>query len=412
MYQKSNNYSQSSNRPYRRGGFSNSRFSGNRGGSRFGNQRRPVSRLTHNTGIFIKKADLSLPNKAFTPANSFADFNLHRLVKENIAARGYSEPTPIQDQAIAPIIEGRDLIGLAGTGTGKTGAFLIPIINKIFIERTHKALIIAPTRELAQQIREEFYKLTEGMKIYSTLVIGGANMNRQIWDLRRNPHVVIGTPGRLKDLVQQKYIVVADYDTFVLDEVDLMVDIGFIADIKFFLGLLPKVRQSLFFSATISPKIREILQSFVNDPVTVSIKKADATSNIDQDVVRIVDRSKKIDQLHDLLIKDDFKKVLIFGRTKHEVEKLHKELEIRGFKTGAIHGNKTQGHRQRILQSFKQSDIQILLATDVASRGLDIENVTHVINYDLPETYDDYIHRIGRTGRAGNKGTALTFIDG
>src|SRR3989344_5276099 len=203
MYQKSNNYSSRASRPYRSGGFSNSRFSSNRGGYRFGNQRRPVSKLTHNTGIFIKKADLTHPNEEFTPVNSFTDFNLHRLVKENILARGYIQPTPIQDQAIGPIIEGRDLIGLAGTGTGKTGAFLIPIINKIFIERTHKAL-----------------------------VIGGANMNRQIWDLRRNPHVVIGTPGRLKDLVQQKCFYVADYDTFVLDEVDLMVDIGFIADIK------------------------------------------------------------------------------------------------------------------------------------------------------------------------------------
>jgi ATP-dependent RNA helicase RhlE len=308
-------------------------------------------------------------------------------------------------------LAGKDLIGLANTGTGKTAAFLIPIINNIFKFRDRKAIIITPTRELALQINEELRSFSKDMRIYSALVIGGANMNRQVHEVRRNPHVVIGTPGRLKDLIRQRVLNLDEFSIFVLDEVDLMVDIGFIADVNYFISLLPKVRQSLFFSATISPKVKTILANFVSDPVTVSVKQQDTSENVDQDVVKIISPEKKLDQLHDLLIKDGFEKVLIFGRTKHSVEKLNKELTFRGFKTGAIHGNKTQGHRRRVLEDFKQSQIQVLLATDVASRGLDIPDVTHVINYEMPDTYDDYIHRIGRTGRASKKGTALTFVE-
>jgi len=347
----------------------------------------------------------------YTNQNSFSDFNLATYLLSNIEKKGYTTPTPIQDQAIKPIIEGRDLIGLASTGTGKTAAFLIPIINNIFKNRDKKALIITPTRELALQINAELKSFSEGMKIYSTQIIGGANIARQIQELRRNPHVVIATPGRLKDLIQRKAIYLEDFSTIVLDEVDLMVDIGFIQDVKFFISLLPKTRQSLFFSATISPKIQGILESFVTNPVTVSIKKQEARSNINQDVVKTISKDKKIDQLHDLLIQDGFDKVLIFGKTKWGVENLSRTLIERGFKAGAIHGNKTQGQRQRAIKAFKDSEINILLATDVVSRGLDIDNVTHVINYDLPETFEDYIHRIGRTGRAGKTGIALTFID-
>lgn len=366
---------------------------------------------TTDTSLFINKSNNTVVDVPYTPHNSFNDFAIPDILKENIAQKGYTTPTPIQDKAIDPILAGQDVIGIANTGTGKTAAFLIPIINKIFRDRTRKALIIAPTRELATQIYDEFRSFTRNIKVYSSLVIGGANMGRQIFEVRRGPHVVIGTPGRLKDLIQQKALYLEDYDTVVLDEVDLMVDIGFIQDVKYFISLLPKERQSLFFSATINPKVNQILESFVQNPVTVTVKKQDTSENIDQDVIKVENQEQKIEQLHDLLIKDDFKKVLVFGRTKHGVEKLHKELTSRGFKTGAIHGNKSQGHRNRVLQSFKQSEIQILLATDVAARGLDIPEVTHVINYELPESYADYIHRIGRTGRANQKGTALTFID-
>lgn len=388
------------------------RFSG--GSFSRGNNRRGAHQsqlIGRDVNIFVKKAKVITEEAVFTPHNSFEDFKLSTILKQNIDNKGYTEPTPIQDQAIEAILAGRDLIGLANTGTGKTAAFLIPIIEMIFKDRKHKALIVTPTRELAAQINDEFRKLAWDMKIYSALAIGGANIHRQVYDLRRNPHLVIGTPGRLKDLIEHKELYLEDFDIFTLDEVDLMVDIGFIQDVKYFISLLPRIRQSLFFSATISPKIREILDSFVNDPVTVSVKKQDTAENVDQDVVKIISREKKIDQLHDLLIQDGFDKVLVFGKTKHEIERLNDQLQERGFKVGAIHGNKTQGARQRILENFKRNEIQILLATDVASRGLDIPNVTHVINYELPQTFDDYIHRIGRTGRAGKTGIALTFVD-
>lgn len=392
-------------RPSKGGRFRNPRFYSN---NKSGGQRR--SQLEGaNINIFIKKANQAMPEENIASIR-FEDFNISEILKQNILKHGYTQPTQVQSQAIKPILEGRDIIGLASTGTGKTAAFLIPLIDKIFKDRHQKVLIIAPTRELAVQINEELRSFSYGMNIYSALVIGGANMSRQVQDIRRGSNIVISTPGRLKDLIERRVINLLDYANIVLDEVDLMVDIGFVADVKYFISKMARVRQSLFFSATISPKVQGILQAFVTNPLTISIKKQDTSENVDQDVIKVENPSRKIDQLHDLLIKDGFDKVLIFGRTKHGIEKLNKELEFRGFKTGALHGNKRQSQRRRILDSFKQNQIQILLATDVASRGLDIDNVTHVINYDLPQTYDDYIHRIGRTGRAGKIGTALTFV--
>lgn len=361
--------------------------------------------------LFVKKAAEITTESTYTPHNSFADFNLAQPLHQNISKKGYTHPTPIQDKAIQPILDGKDLIGLANTGTGKTAAFLVPIINKIYHDRRQKALIVTPTRELATQINDEFRDFAFGMRVFSTIIIGGASSRRQIFDLRRNPNVVVGTPGRLKDLIEQKQLNLNGFQTIVLDEVDLMVDIGFIQDIKYFIALLPEIRQSLFFSATIPAKVKEVLNAFVKDPVTVSVQSQPTSENVDQDIVKVINREKKVDQLHDLLNKQEFNKVMIFGRTKHGIEKLDKQLTLRGFSVGSIHGNKSQGQRQRVLQSFKQNNIQVLLATDVASRGLDIDNVSHVINYDLPETYEDYIHRIGRTGRADKKGKALTFVE-
>lgn len=412
MYQQSNNHFSRGNQRRNFRSFSGSRFGKPKffSSQRRGNSRK-VQKLVVDPSVYIKKANPQNITLDQISHQSFEDFNLVSNLKQNILQHGFMKPTPIQDQAIAPILEGRDLIGLAGTGTGKTAAFLIPLIHKMFTTRSERTLIIVPTRELAIQINEELKSFAFNMKIYSVLIIGGKNMQKQIYDIRRNPHVVIATPGRLKDLVSKKIIYLEDYSNIVLDEVDLMVDIGFINDVKYFISLMPKVRQSLFFSATIPAKVSSVLQSFVQNPVTVSVKAQATSENVDQDIVKVIDRNKKVDQLHDLLIQDGFDKVLIFGRTKHGVEKLHKDLSFRGFKVGSIHGNKNQSQRQRALNEFKQNQIQILLATDVASRGLDIDSVTHVINYDLPETYDDYIHRIGRTGRAGKNGTALTFID-
>ena len=357
----------------------------------------------------IKKQPDATPD--YIPVNMFGNFPLFEQLQANIQAKNYTAPTPIQDQAIPHVLAGRDVIGIANTGTGKTAAFLIPLIDKVYKNKSEKVLIVAPTRELAMQIQEELRDFAKGLNIYSVLCIGGMSLVRQRNDLRRNPHFVIATPGRLRDLIEQKGIYLAQFHTVVLDEADRMVDIGFINDIKYFISLLPTPRHSLFFSATISGKVQEILQAFVHNPVTVSVKQQDTAENIDQDVIKVISKDQKLDQLHDLLVQKGFDKVLIFGRTKWGVQKLADELIRRGFKAGAIHGNKRQTQRQRILDQFKQDDIQILLATDVASRGLDIEGVSHVINYDMPASYEDYIHRIGRTGRANKKGVALTFVD-
>jgi len=348
---------------------------------------------------------------SFVPQHKFEDFPICDLLKRNIVSRNYSEPTPIQDVSIPAALEGRDIIGIANTGTGKTAAFLIPLVNKVFKDRSQKVLIITPTRELALQIDNELHQFCRGMGILSTLCVGGVSSYQQKRGLRLNPNFVIGTPGRIKDFIGQKVLYPGQYKNVVLDETDRMVDTGFINDIKFFISLLPRDRQSLFFSATVSGKVKEIIETFVSNPLTVSVKQKDTLQNIEQDIVKVADRSKKVDQLQGLLVKESFSKVLIFGRTKWGVEKLAIELVRRGFKAGAIHGNKRQSQRQHTLDQFKRSEITILLATDVASRGLDISDVSHVINYDMPASYDDYIHRIGRTGRAGKNGVALTFVE-
>lgn len=345
------------------------------------------------------------------PAGSFAVFPLVMALQENIRAKGYTTPTPIQSEVIPAVLANRDVIGTANTGTGKTAAFLIPLLQKITLDRNQRVLVVTPTRELAVQIHRELRDLARGLSIRGAMLIGGANEWRQQQDLRIDPHVVVATPGRLKDFIEQRYIRLSAFRNVVLDEADRMVDIGFINDIKYFISLLPKERQSLFFSATISGKVNEILADFVKNPVRVSVKTQDITTMIKQDVVQVPNRDAKVEILHDLLIKKEFEKVLIFGRTKWGVQKLSDELVKRGFKSGAIHGNKRQSQRQAVLGQFMRSEIQILLATDVASRGLDIPDVSHVINWDLPETLEDYIHRIGRTGRANKRGIALSFVE-
>lgn len=359
-----------------------------------------------------RQQDVSVDtNDVYKPIHTFADFGLSDALMANITAKQYLIPTPIQDQAIPAIREGKDLIGTAQTGTGKTAAFLIPLIEKVLQDKAQRVLIIAPTRELAFQIHKEMREFSRGLGIRSAMLIGGANEWRQKSDMRLDPHFVVATPGRLKDFIQTKVVRMSAFRNVVLDEVDQMVDIGFINDIKFFISLLPPERQSLFFSATISGKVNDILKDFVKNPVTVSIKANKIVETIRQDVIYVQDRNKKVDMLHDLLNSEGFDKVLIFGRTKWGVQKLSDELDRRGFRTGAIHGNKRQNQRQYVLTQFMRSEIQVLLATDVASRGLDIPDVSHVINYDLPESIEAYTHRIGRTGRANKQGIALTFLE-
>ncbi len=347
----------------------------------------------------------------FVPTHTFSDFALNSLVKTNIASKGYKHPTPIQDMAILPILAGRDVVGIAQTGTGKTAAFLLPLITKVATNRFERVLVLAPTRELALQIYEEFAAFSAGLGIGAVICVGGLNIGPQIGALRRNPNFVIATPGRLKDLVQQRCVHLERFKTVVLDEADRMVDMGFIRDIKFLLGFMPADRHSLFFSATISKEVHGLIQQFLRDPVTVSVKSRDTSSNVDQDIIRVADKNKKLDILIELLSKPEFNKVLIFGRTKYGVEKLSIKLAQRGFKVASIHSNKSQSQRQKALHLFKKHMIHILVATDVAARGLDISDVSHVINYDMPNSYDDYVHRIGRTGRADKSGKALTFVE-
>ena len=359
--------------------------------------------------LYVKKAEV-IEEEKYAPSHLFSDFMIAEALKENIQRKGYTQPTPIQDQAIQHILQYKDVVGLANTGTGKTAAFLIPLINKVYFDRSQKVLIIVPTRELAVQIEDECRAFTKGLRVFSVLCIGGVGMMHQIRSLQKDHDIVIGTPGRLRDLERKGKLKLARYNNIVLDEVDRMMDMGFINDVRDIIGKLPTHRQSLFFSATMPPEIKNLATGFLSDPVTVSVKSQDTAKAVEQDVVKL-NGQQKVDVLSDLLRGDGFDRVIVFGRTKWGMEKLAKILLQRGFKVAAIHGNKNQNQRQRALQEFKSGQVTVLLATDVASRGLDIENVTHVINYDEPASYDDYVHRIGRTGRAGKTGVALTFIN-
>lgn len=375
-----------------------------------GRKKRPAERELDFTQ-FVKKAIVTTETEVYNPKHRFADFEMHSKIKAIVAARGYVHPTPIQDGAIPHILNGRDVIGIANTGTGKTAAFLLPLIHKTFKHKTEKALIIVPTRELALQIEDELREFSRGSGLTSALCIGGAHIMEQMRSLARNPSFVIGTPGRLKDLIERKKLDLSGFNNIVLDEVDRMLDMGFIHDIKYLVALMKSPRQSLFFSATMPSEISELAKKFLTDPVTIVIKSRATSENVDQDVISVGPKEEKIEILHNLLIKPEFQKVLIFGRTKHGVDKLAHRLEERGFKADSIHGDKSQPQRQRALRRFSKDEISILVATDVAARGLDIPDVTHVINYELPENYEDYIHRIGRTGRGDKKGHALTFIN-
>ncbi len=360
---------------------------------------------------FINKATIVEESEQFVPEHKFVDFAIEDNLKKAIVSKGYTTPTPIQDRAIPQVLLGRDVVGIANTGTGKTAAFLIPLINKVIKNPTTEILVVVPTRELAIQIEQELKGFTAGMRIFSVTCVGGANISPQMQALRHRNHFIIGTPGRLKDLIERKKINLSTISTIVLDEADRMMDMGFIADMRYLMAGMQKDRHTLFFSATLSTEIEKLIGEFLNNPVRISVKTRDTSKNVEQDVVRTQSGPAKLDALHELLNQKDFSKVLIFGRTKHGVERLSKLLNERGFKSESIHGNKTQSQRQRALGSFKDSRVQVLVATDVAARGLDIPDVSHVINFDVPTTYEDYVHRIGRTGRGEKRGKALTFIE-
>jgi superfamily II DNA/RNA helicase len=381
---------------------------GRRGG---GGNRGPAKKYIH-PSKFINKAVAKADEVVYESKHKFADFPFGNQLHHNVASRGYDTPSAIQDQAIPYIIDGKDVIGLANTGTGKTAAFLLPIIERQSgVALRPSVLIMAPTRELAQQIDEQFREFSKGMDLYSTLIVGGVNIDRQIRDLKRRPHIIIGTPGRLKDLMKRRVLQLKNMTTLVLDEADRMLDMGFLPDIRQIISEMPKERQTLFFSATITPEISKLVNEFLNDPITVSVRTSETSEHVEQDVIESRDKTHKIEILTEMLRGDDYDKVLVFGETKFGVQRLSDHLDNSGIPSAAIHGNKNQSQRQRALKQFKDQRVRVLVATDVAARGLDIPNVSHVINFDTPQTYEDYIHRIGRTGRGGASGKAHTFID-
>lgn len=359
---------------------------------------------------FIKAAQATAEAVEYVPLHAFADFELHPLLKKNIAEKGYVIPSPIQDQTIPQGLAGHDIIGIANTGTGKTAAFALPTLHRLLEEPFARALIIAPTRELAQQIEEECRSIAKGSGLFRAVLIGGSSMGEQLRDLKTIPSIVIGTPGRIKDHLERGSLDLSSFNIVTLDEVDRMLDMGFITDIRFILDSLAAERQSFFFSATMDPKIRELINTFLKDPIFVSVKSGETSDSVDQNIVRYSATTEKIEKLHEILIQEHVAKTIVFDETQRSVERLSKELQTRGFKVDSIHGGKTQGQRQRALKQFKESKLSVLVATDVAARGIDISDVTHVINYTTPQTYEDYVHRIGRAGRAGRTGYALTFI--
>ena len=405
MYQQENN-----RREFGRNRVNNQkrRFSNNNGGGRGG--RRGSFGQSINVSKFIKKAEPQDASAPFVPVHMFRDFSLDGNLLNNIAKKGYTQPTQIQDKAIPYVMEGKDVVGVANTGTGKTGAFLIPLLQKVINNPREKVLIICPTRELALQIDVEFKQLAFGLRLNSVCCVGGDSIGKQLAGLRNRSNFVIGTPGRLKDLYQRRAINFFEFSNLVLDEADRMLDMGFVNEMRFVMSKMPKERQTLFFSATISPNINALIAQFVKDPVLVSVKTGDTAKNVDQDIVR-VQGGAKIEILFKLLTSCECHKALVFGRTKHGVEKLSKALLQKGVKAVSIHGNKSQSQREKALGCFRKNQVNVLIATDVAARGLDIPDISHVINYDIPATYDDYVHRIGRTGRGDHKGKALTFVD-
>ncbi|HTP62893.1 MAG TPA: DEAD/DEAH box helicase [Burkholderiales bacterium] len=330
-----------------------------------------------------------------------------------MSEQGYTTPTPIQAQAIPVVLAGKDLLAAAQTGTGKTAGFTLPlleILNKKGAGRTVRCLILVPTRELAAQVQESVRVYGKYKPLRSTTIFGGMNINPQIQELRRGVDIVVATPGRLLDHVQQKTIDLRHVEILVLDEADRMLDMGFIHDIRRIIGLLPKQRQNLMFSATFPEEIRKLASSFMQHPVTVEVARRNTPAELVGQVQHPVDQSRKKDLLAHLVKANNWRQVLVFTKTKRGANRLAEALDKGGIEADAIHGNKSQPQRMRVLKRFKDNELQVLVATDIAARGIDIDELPHVVNFDLPHVPEDYVHRIGRTGRAGSSGEAVSLV--
>jgi ATP-dependent RNA helicase RhlE len=347
---------------------------------------------------------------------TFDSFGLRAELLDAIKASGYTTPTAIQQRAIPAITQGNDLLAAAQTGTGKTAAFTLPLLHRLAAQRPAgkgrpvRLLVIAPTRELAAQIHESVKNYGRDLPLKSAVVFGGVGMQPQIDRLRRGVDILIATPGRLLDHLQRGHVQFDRLETVVLDEADRMLDMGFIHDIRRLLKQLPRERQTLLFSATFSSEIRRLASGMLQDPVEIDVApRNSAAETVAQKVYRL-DKAKKRQQLSQLIHEGGWQQVLVFTRTKHGANNLSRQLDNDGLSAAAIHGNKSQSARTRALDGFKQGQVRVLVATDIAARGLDIDQLPHVVNYDLPQVAEDYVHRIGRTGRAGNAGEAISLV--
>jgi ATP-dependent RNA helicase RhlE len=347
---------------------------------------------------------------------SFTKLGLAQPLLRAIKEQGYTTPTPIQEQAIPLILQKRDILAAAQTGTGKTAGFTLPLLHRLAHSKPQmqkkqiRALVLTPTRELAAQVHESVQTYGKHMPYKSTVIFGGVGINPQIATLRKGVDVVIATPGRLLDLASQKAVDFSRLEFLVLDEADRMLDMGFIHDIKKIMKMLPAQRQTLLFSATFSPEIKKLAAGLLHHPALVEVARENSTAEQISQVVYPVDRSRKRALLSKLIRENDWKQVLVFTRTKHGANRLTKQLEEDGISAAAIHGNKSQGARTKALAGFKANEVRVLVATDIAARGLDINDLPHVVNFELPNVAEDYVHRIGRTGRAGKQGEALSLV--
>jgi ATP-dependent RNA helicase RhlE len=346
---------------------------------------------------------------------SFEALNLPAPILQAIQEKGYTKPSPIQEQAIPVVLEGRDIMAAAQTGTGKTAGFTLPLLANLLKGERAKAnqvrvLILTPTRELAAQIQESVETYGKHLPLRSAVVFGGVKINPQMQKLRQGVDILVATPGRLLDLYQQNAVRFKQLEVLVLDEADRMLDMGFIHDIKRIISFLPKNRQNLLFSATFSNDIRKLAKGLVNNPVEISVSPRNTTAESVSQTIYDVNKTQKSQLLTTLIKENNWQQTLVFSKTKHGANRLAKQLEARGIKASAIHGNKSQGARTRALVEFKEGQIKVLVATDIAARGIDIDQLEQVVNFDLPHVPEDYVHRIGRTGRAGNSGQAISLV--
>lgn len=346
----------------------------------------------------------------------FTDLNLIKPILDALQTEGYTQPTPIQEQAIPPILQGRDLLGTAQTGTGKTAAFAIPILQNLAQKNSRekhiKALILTPTRELAIQIEESFSAYGKNLQLRHAVIFGGVKQGAQESQLRKGVDILVATPGRLLDFISQGIISLKKLEIFVLDEADRMLDMGFVHDVKRIVKLLPAQRQTLFFSATFPDEISKLAKSMLSNPVRVEVAPVSATADTIQQKVYFVEREDKLDLLTHILQNDLQGSVLVFARTKHGSDKIARKLQKSKISAEAIHGNKSQNQRQNALGNFKSGKTRVLVATDIAARGIDIDELKYVINFELSDVAETYVHRIGRTGRAGAEGSSISFVDG